>query len=78
MTGVGSRGAVGTVTMANRGATLTGVAAVAQVGNMVAIYWSLIDDSQTPSWQNIGDTQTPGWSLIDDTETANWTLIPTE
>jgi hypothetical protein len=64
--------------MTDRGVTLTGVAAVAQVGTMGVIYWSLIDDSQTASWQNIGDTQTPGWSLIDDAETPNWVLIPTE
>jgi hypothetical protein len=41
LTGVGSAGAVGTVTMTGRGATLTGVAAVGQVGTMTAIYWSL-------------------------------------
>jgi len=52
------------VTMANRGATLTGVASVAQVGTMTAIYWSLIDDSQTPSWQNINNSETPNWVLI--------------
>jgi hypothetical protein len=78
LTGVGSSGAVGTVTMTSRGATLTGVASVAQVGTMGVIYWSLIDDSQTASWQNIGDAQTPNWSLIDDAETPNWVLIPTE
>jgi hypothetical protein len=64
--------------MTGRGATLTGVAAVGQVGTLVAIYWSLIDDSQTPSWQNIGNSQTPSWAVIDDIESANWTLIPTE
>jgi hypothetical protein len=50
--------------MTNRGATLTGVASVAQVGNVVAIYWSLIDDNQTPSWQNISNAQNPNWNTI--------------
>jgi len=63
--------------MGARTAQLVGVTVSGQVGNMVAVYWSLIDDSQTPSWQNIGDAQTPGWSTIDDSETPNWTVIST-
>jgi len=50
--------------MTGRGATLNGVASVEQVGTMGVIYWSLIDDSQTPSWQNINNSETPNWVLI--------------
>jgi hypothetical protein len=63
--------------MGARTAQLTGVNATGQVGNMFAVYWSLIDDNQNPSWQNIGDAQTPGWSTIDDNQTPNWTVIST-
>jgi len=55
LSGVGSSGAVGTVTMTGRGSTLTGVTAAGGVGNTPAIYWSLINDSQTSSWQNINN-----------------------
>jgi uncharacterized protein YdeI (BOF family) len=33
-------------------------------GTVIAVYWKLVDDSQTANWQNITDSQTPGWTLI--------------
>ena len=44
---------------------LAGVEAGGAVGNVIAIYWKLIDDSQTPNWQNITDSQSAGWQLIE-------------
>jgi hypothetical protein len=75
LSGVGSSGAVGTVTMANRGATLTGVAVVAQVGSMTAIYWSLINDNQNPLWQNVSDDESPGWAGVNNSQTPTWTSV---
>jgi hypothetical protein len=64
LTGVGTQGAVGTVSMTGRGATLTGNVASGSLGTMGVFYWSLIDDSETANWQNVNTAQTPGWSVL--------------
>ena len=39
--------------MATRTFALTGVYAQGNVGNITAVYWKLIDDSETANWQLI-------------------------
>jgi len=78
LTGVGASGLVGTVTMGTRTAQLVGFGATGTVGNLGVAYWSLIDDSQSPSWQIINDSQTTSWQNIDNSETAGWSLITTQ
>jgi hypothetical protein len=65
-TGVLASGSVGTIAGVSRTIALTGVAASGTVGNVVAVYWKLIDDSQTANW-----------GLIDTSETNDWVLINT-
>ena len=50
LTGNAAAGAVGTVGMGARTITLTGVQASGAVGTTIAVYWKLIDDSQTANW----------------------------
>jgi hypothetical protein len=56
---------------------LTGVQAVGLTGAVVAIYWILVDDSETSNWQNVNDAQTSSWVLVDNSETSNWVLVNT-
>jgi hypothetical protein len=57
---------------------LSGVQAAGAVGNVIAIYWRLVDDSETSSWQNVNNSQTAGWALVNNAETADWTLVETD
>jgi hypothetical protein len=57
---------------------LTGVQAAGAVGDVIAIYWKLVDDSQTANWQNVNNSQTAGWALVDNSETPDWTLVETD
>jgi hypothetical protein len=57
---------------------LSGVQAAASVGNVIAIYWRLVDDSETSNWQNVNNSQTAGWALVNNAETADWTLVETD
>jgi hypothetical protein len=56
---------------------LTGVSATGQIGTVIAVYWKIIDDSQTANWQNISNPQTPVWSDVVDTQTPNWQEVVT-
>jgi hypothetical protein len=74
LSGVNASGAVYTPIS---GQPLTGVQAGGAVGNVIAIYWKLIDDSQTANWQNITDTQTTSWTLDQSELATTWQLIDT-
>jgi hypothetical protein len=74
LSGVAASGAVYTPTS---GQPLTGVQAGGAVGNVIAVYWKLIDDSQTANWQNITDTQTTTWTLEQSELATTWQLIDT-
>jgi hypothetical protein len=54
---------------------LSGVQAAGSVGNVIAIYWILVDDSETSNWQNVNNSETSSWALVDNAETANWALV---
>jgi hypothetical protein len=77
LTGVGGSGAVGTMTIADRILALTGVSAKGATGDVIAVYWKLIDDSQTANWQNIGNSQTPTWGVIETAQTPAWEEVVT-
>jgi hypothetical protein len=43
---------------------LTGVLGTGSAGTVIAVYWKLIDDSQTANWQNINNSQTAAWEEV--------------
>jgi hypothetical protein len=45
------------------------------VGNVLAVYWKLIDDSQAANWQNVGTAQSPQWEIIDDSQPNTWETV---
>jgi hypothetical protein len=57
---------------------LSGVQSAASVGSVIAIYWRLVDDSETSNWQNVNNSQTAGWTLVNNAETPDWTLVETD
>jgi hypothetical protein len=57
---------------------LSGVQAAGSVGDVIPVYWKLVDDSQTANWQNVNNSQTAGWTLVNNAETPDWTLVETE
>jgi hypothetical protein len=65
------------MSVAARSLALTGVSATGSVGNVIAVYWKTIDDTQTPSWQNISNPQTPGWGDVSDAQTPAWAEVVT-
>jgi hypothetical protein len=75
LTGNSSSAAVGSVDKGPREFGLTGNQASGSVGTVFAVYWKLIDDTQSINWQNVGTPQIPGWVLIDDEQTPNWEEI---
>jgi hypothetical protein len=77
LTGVSTDAAVGSVSIAARSLALTGVNATGSVGSVIAVYWKIIDDTQTPSWQNISNPQTPGWGDVSDVQTPAWEEVVT-
>jgi hypothetical protein len=77
LTGVTASGAVGSVSYSTSVA-LSGVQAAGSVGNVVAIYWILVDSSETANWQNVNNAQSAGWSLVDNAETSDWVLVDTD
>jgi len=77
LTGVGATGRAGTMTVAERVKALTGVAATGAVGDVIAVYWKLIDDSENANWQNISNLQTPAWTIVATTQTPEWEEIVT-
>jgi len=46
---------------------LTGVQAAGSAGNVIAVYWILVDNSESSSW-----------ALVDNAETSNWSLVETD
>jgi hypothetical protein len=76
VSGVLSSAAVQSV-IGDRLVSITGCAAMANIGNFGYRYWSVIDDSQTPSWNAINDNQTPNWTSINTFENPNWVEIVT-
>jgi len=64
LTGASLSGNAGSVGAGARSLALTGVLASGGVGNLNAVYWKNIDDSQTASWQNVSNTQTSNWQEI--------------
>jgi hypothetical protein len=56
LTGTEAVGGVGTMGLGPRSFALSGVQALGEVGTPVAVYWTVIDDSQTPNWQNINNS----------------------
>ena len=77
LTGNASSAAVESVGVGARTFGLTGNQAQGYVGTLIAVYWKIIDDSQTPNWQNISNPQTPGWGVVNDSQNADWELIET-
>jgi hypothetical protein len=65
------------MSIAARILALTGVSATGSTGDVTAVYWKLIDDSQTANWQNIGNSQTPAWGTVETAQTPNWVEIVT-
>jgi hypothetical protein len=74
---VSAAGAVGTVSVAARTLALTGVSATGAVGNVIAVYWKPIDDTQVASWQNISNPQTPSWTNVSDVQNPAWEEVVT-
>jgi len=52
LTGISASGALGTMGLI-RTHSLTGNSARGSAGDVVAVYWKLIDDNQSTVWQNI-------------------------
>jgi len=71
-------GAVGTVTLAERGAALTGNQATGRVGSFGVFYWSLIDDNSVTNWALIDDNNATNWQNIETNQNPEWDLILTE
>ena len=74
LTGNTASGRVGSVTP-NVSIALSGVAASGLTGTLVAVYWKLIDDSQTANWAAIDNSETAGWTTINNSQTVAWTAI---
>jgi hypothetical protein len=72
LTGNASTAAVGSIALGPRTFGLTGNQAQGYVGTLIAVYWKLIDDSQTADWASISNVQSAGWANIDDTQAVNW------
>jgi hypothetical protein len=65
------------MTIAERFLALTGVAATGAVGDVLAVYWKPIDDSEIANWQNISNSQTPAWTTVTTAQTPEWEEIVT-
>jgi hypothetical protein len=61
--------------LGDRFVSITGCPATGTAGNFGYRYWSVIDDTQTPSWAAITTGQTPNWASITTSQTPNWTPI---
>jgi hypothetical protein len=64
LSGVSASGAVGAMSLGPRSFVLTGNYAQADIGVVVAVYWTLIDDMQNANWQTINNPQTANWNTI--------------
>jgi hypothetical protein len=64
LAGIGLAAAVNSVSRGNTSFAISGAYASGYSGNTIAVYWKLIDDTQTANWQNIDNTQTPNWSAV--------------
>ena len=70
-------GAVGSMALGPRVFSLTGNLASGFTGDVIAVYWKVIDDSETANWQNIDNSQTSNWDTVATEQTANWEEIVT-
>jgi hypothetical protein len=77
LTGVASSAAVGSMALGPRVLSLTGNLASGFTGDVIAVYWKLIDDSETANWQNIDNSQTSNWNTVATVQTADWEEIVT-
>ena len=77
LAGVPATASVGLMSVGTRFIALTGVQASGQTGDVTAVYWKLIDDSQTANWQNVGNTQTPAWNGVNTVQTPAWGNVVT-
>jgi len=56
LTGSSLSGNVGSVGLGTRSAALTGVLGRGEAGNVISVYWKIIDNSQIANWQNINNS----------------------
>ena len=56
LTGLSASGLIGSVSLGTRSFALVGRSASGQIGTVIAVYWRLIDDSQSANWQNINNS----------------------
>ena len=77
LNGVAASGAVGTVSVAPRLISLTGNLASGFTGEVIAVYWKVIDDSENANWQNIDNSQTSSWGTVDTEQTPDWEEVIT-
>ena len=56
LTGAASSGSVGSAGLGTRSEALTGVLGRGEAGNVISVYWKIIDNSQTANWQNINNS----------------------
>lgn len=64
LSGISASGYAGNVSLGARSVALTGVLGRGETGNLIAVYWKIIDDSQTANWQNISNSQTANWEEV--------------
>ena len=77
LTGVASSAAIGSTTLGPRLISLTGNLASGFTGELIAVYWGVIDDSENANWQNIDNSQTPTWDTVANEQTPAWDGIVT-
>jgi hypothetical protein len=80
LTGAANTGTVGNLGVAERLIGLQGTQAIGVAGNIIPVYWRIIDDSQTPPdplWVLIDTPPDPLWVLIDTPPDPLWVLIDT-
>lgn len=64
LTGVSAQGIAGAASVGPRVFAVTGVAARGATGDVIAVYWKPIDDTQNPNWQNVNNAQASNWQVI--------------
>jgi hypothetical protein len=56
LTGSSLSGNAGSVGLGTRSKALTGVLGRGEAGNVISVYWKIIDNSQAANWQNINNS----------------------
>ena len=64
ISGNSATGNVQSVLVGERLVQITGSQAMGVISNFGVLYWSVINDNQTPNWVVINDNQTPNWETI--------------